>query len=160
MPLSESAVLDFLSALSHLHAILSHMLARADAVLEHAEPPPQTAFVLDYNLSENNVVRGCAFGGVVGFTGLVFPFYRELELRADVGDLPCHARERMRLLVTQAREMVALGVRELARGIRHIPVVRYLPVQRTTMLDYAQFALDQAEAISVVEPDRVRDLAT
>ncbi|KAJ6536924.1 hypothetical protein B0H19DRAFT_1382752 [Mycena capillaripes] len=159
-PLSESAVLRFLSALSLTHAILSHMLARADTVLAASGPAPQIAFVLDYKSDKSSIVRGCAFGSIMGFTGLVIPLYRVLQLHVDEGDIATHARERMRLLSTQAREMVGLAVRELARAMRYVPVARYLPVHRTSMCDYAQFALDEAEATSVVEPDRVRDLAT
>ncbi|KAJ6526057.1 hypothetical protein B0H19DRAFT_582504 [Mycena capillaripes] len=160
MPLSESAVLQFLSALSLTHAILSHMLARADTVLAASGPAPQIAFVLDHKSEESSILRGCAFGSILGFTGLVIPLYRVLQLRVDEGDIASHARERMRLLLTQAREMVGLSVRELARAMRYVPVARYLPVQRTSMSDYAQFALEEAEATSFVEPDRVRDLTT
>ncbi|KAJ6540291.1 hypothetical protein B0H19DRAFT_1175381 [Mycena capillaripes] len=162
MPLSESAVLQFLSALSLTYAILSHMLACADTVLAASGPAPQIAFVLDYKSEGSSLVRGCAFGSIIGFTELVIPFYRVLKLRVDEGDIAPHARERMRLLLTQTHEMVGLALRELARGfrMRYVPVVRYLPVQRTSMHDYAQFALEEAEATSVVEPDRVRDLAT
>ncbi|KAJ6540319.1 hypothetical protein B0H19DRAFT_1175434 [Mycena capillaripes] len=160
MPLSEFAVLQFLSALSLTHAILSHMLACADAVLAASGPAPQIAFVLGYRSDISSIARGCAFRIITGFAGLVLPLYQVLQLRVEEGGITSHARERMRLLLTQAGEMVRLAVRELARAMRYVPVVRYLPVQHTSMHHYAQFALDEAEAASVVEPDRVRDLAT
>jgi hypothetical protein len=38
--------------------------------------------------------------------------------------------------------------------------VHFVPVQRRTLCDYARFALDEAEAAAVVEPERVRDIKT
>jgi hypothetical protein len=143
------------------HAILSHLLARADAIVaaSGAEPEPKP-FVLDEESSEDAIARRCAYGLVTGFTGLVLPLYRELELRVDSREGSSLARDRMRLLVAQVREMARLAVRELARGIRYLPAAPFLPVQRQILGDYAQFALEDAEAGSVVEPERVRDLQT
>ncbi|KAJ7908357.1 hypothetical protein B0H13DRAFT_661050 [Mycena leptocephala] len=159
-PLSESAVLQLLSSLSLNHTILSHLLARADAALAASAGPPRPwVFLLDRK-SGDVVVRGCAYGLITGFTGLVLPLYRELELRADSGESSSHARARMRLLVSQARDLANLAVHELARLIRYVPAVHYALVQRQTLRDYAHFALDEAEAESVVEAERVRDLQT
>jgi hypothetical protein len=141
-PLSESAVLQLLSSLSLNHTILSHLLARADAALAASAGPPRPwVFLLDRK-SGDVVVRGCAYGLITGFTGLVLPLYRELELRADSGESSAHARARMRLLVSQARDLANLAVHELARLIRYVPAVHYALVQRQTLRDYAHFALD------------------
>ena len=44
--------------------------------------------------------------------------YRELEQRVDTGERPSHARDRMHLLVAQAREMTGLAEVELDRRAR------------------------------------------
>ncbi|KAJ7695320.1 hypothetical protein B0H14DRAFT_2643502 [Mycena olivaceomarginata] len=170
-PPSESAALQFLSSLSIIHTVLSHLLTRAEVVLAAlaATTNPSdaiTPLVIDNSASEASIVRGCAYGIVMGFTGLALPLYRELQQRvgADSGDrndLAAYARnERMRLLVAQAHRIAGLGVCELARAIRYLEAVHFVPVQRRTLCDYARFALDEAEAAAVVEPERVRDIKT
>ncbi|KAF8197728.1 hypothetical protein K438DRAFT_1759853 [Mycena galopus ATCC 62051] len=166
-PLSESAVLQFLSALSLNHAIVSHLLALADAALAaSASAPIDHPLVVD-RMAEgsSNTVRGCAYGIIMGFTGLVLPLYRELEKRQNVDtgarDLASsYAHDRMRLLRAQAHQITVIAVRELARAIRYLSAVHFVPVQRKTVCDYVRFALDDAEGTVVVEPDRVRDLQT
>ncbi|KAF7336132.1 Glycoside hydrolase, superfamily [Mycena venus] len=158
-PLSESAVLQFLSSLSLIHAILSNLLARAETLLT-PEPPQQMSFVFE-TLSVDSILRGCVYALTIGFTGLVLPLHFELEMRAntDPDNVPStHARERMDLLRTQVRDMVGVAVRELARMIRHLPTLINVPFPG--VLDYAEFALNQLEAQPVVDPERVRDLAT
>ncbi|KAF7368536.1 Zn(2)-C6 fungal-type domain-containing protein [Mycena venus] len=160
-PLSESAVLQFLSSLSLIQAILSHLLARADAILTD-ERPQKISFVLE-TATEDGILRGCVYLLVIGFTGLVLPLYRELELRAatDIEDPQPHAharRERLQLLMAQTRDMVELAVRALLRMIRRLPRVMHVPFPG--MVDYAEFALEQAEANPFIDPERVRDLAT
>ncbi|KAJ7848014.1 hypothetical protein B0H14DRAFT_2583237 [Mycena olivaceomarginata] len=170
-PPSESAALQFLSSLSIIHTILSHLLTRADAALAAlaATTNPSdavTPLVMDDASSEASIVRGCAYGILMGFTGLALPLYRELQQRVgiDSGDrnnLAAYAcNERMRLLVAQAYRIAGLGVCELARAIRYLDAVHFVPVQRRTLCGYARFALDEAEAVSVVEPERVKDIKT
>ncbi|KAJ7626657.1 hypothetical protein DFH06DRAFT_1481105 [Mycena polygramma] len=159
--LSESAVLQFLSSLSLLHAILSRLLVRADDILAGCPPPSHEKWTFPLRgASDEVIVRRCGYGVAIGFTELVFAFHRELELRADAGDAPSYDRERMRLLQAQAREMTTLAIRELARAIRYLPTVHFDPMQRGTLQDYAQIALQEAEAAPVVDPERVRDLKT
>ncbi|KAJ6540321.1 hypothetical protein B0H19DRAFT_1175450 [Mycena capillaripes] len=160
-PLSESAVLQILSSLSLLHAIISRLLALADTIIatSGATLPQKFSFVLG-NATQDIIVRRCAYGAIIGFTGLVFPLHRELELRADAGDATSYARTRMNLLRAEAREMMGIAVRELARAIRYFPAIYFDPLQWDMLRDHAQFALDEAAATPVVEPERVRDLAT
>ncbi|KAJ6540320.1 hypothetical protein B0H19DRAFT_1175442 [Mycena capillaripes] len=160
-PLSESAVIQFLCSLSLVHAALSHLLARADNILAaSATPlPPKWSYLLG-NATEDMIVRRCAYGATMGFIGLVLPLYNELQLRADANDAPAHVRNRMCLLRMQACQMVGVAVRELARAIRYLPTVHFDPTQRDTLLGYAQFALNEAMATPLVEPERVRDLTT
>ncbi|KAJ7237021.1 hypothetical protein B0H12DRAFT_1139591 [Mycena haematopus] len=172
-PLSESAVMQFLSALSLNHAIVSHLLARVDTIIAASHSiaiPFERSLVTENTANQDTVVRGCAYGIVLGFTALALPLYTELARRivsedADTHEpgpqpLASHARDRMRLLATQAQELTSLGVRELARTIRYLSAVRFVTAQRKTLCDYARFALDEAEARAVVEPERVRDLQT
>ncbi|KAJ7307656.1 hypothetical protein DFH08DRAFT_900792 [Mycena albidolilacea] len=170
-PPSESATLQFLSSLSIIHTILSHLLTRADAVLAAlaATTSPSdaiTPLVIDNSASDASIVRGCAYGIITGFAGLALPLYRELQQRVGVdsgdrNDLAAYARnERMRLLVAQAHRLAGLGVCELARAIRYLEAVHFIPVQRRTLCNYAGFALDEAEAAAVVEPECVRDIKT
>ncbi|KAJ6475955.1 hypothetical protein C8R47DRAFT_1323683 [Mycena vitilis] len=160
-PLQESAVLQFLSSLSLLHAILSRLLVRADTILAGytTTSHEKWTFILR-GASDEVIVRRCGYGAAIGFTELVFAFHRELELRVDTEDAPSYDRERMRLLRTQAREVTTLAVRELARALRYIPAVHFDPMQRGTLQDYAQIALQEAEAAPVVDLERVRDLKT
>ncbi|KAJ7237045.1 hypothetical protein B0H12DRAFT_1238357 [Mycena haematopus] len=176
-PLSESAVMQFLSALSLTHAIVSHLLSRADTVIaastSDAQPYAAGDDMANLGQDSSNVVRGCAYGIVLGFTALSLPFYDELARRVaseDVQDtvadkrthqpqdpLRSHARARMRLLVEQAHELTRLAVRALARVIRYLSV-RFVPAQRKTVCEYARFALDDTEA--GLEPERLQDLQT
>ncbi|KAJ7152056.1 hypothetical protein C8R46DRAFT_1303519 [Mycena filopes] len=150
-PLSESAVLQFLSALSIIHAILSHMLAHADALL--AATPPLSA-------QDHHGLSGLVHGLFMGFTSLALPVYLELvEFRGrEAQPADEHARGRLRLLEAQARSMTAQAVHELACSMRYLPNVLYSPLLR--LVGYAQFALDEAEAAPVRDPERVEDLAT
>ncbi|KAJ6480732.1 hypothetical protein C8R47DRAFT_596723 [Mycena vitilis] len=160
-PLSESAVLQFLSSLSLLHAILSRLLVRADTILAGCTTKPHEKWTFLFGgASEEAIVRRCCYVAAIGFTELVFAFFRELELRADSGDALSYDRERMRLLRAQTREMTTLAIRELARAIRYLPAVHFDPMQRGTLQGYAQIALEEAEASPVVDPERVRDLKT
>ncbi|KAJ7676766.1 hypothetical protein DFH06DRAFT_1428544 [Mycena polygramma] len=154
-PLQESAVLQFLSSLSLLHAILSRLLVRADTILAGCTTTSHEKWTfVRRGASDEVIVRRCGYGAAIGFTELVFAFHRELELRADTGDAPSYDRERMRLLRAQAREMTTLAIRELARALRYIPAVHFDPMQRATLQDYAQIALQEAEATPVVDLER------
>ncbi|KAJ7668283.1 hypothetical protein B0H14DRAFT_3909707, partial [Mycena olivaceomarginata] len=143
-PPSESAALQFLSSLSIIHTILSHLLTRAEVVLA-ALATTQTHLMLlparyrQLRQRSEHRARVCRVGADSG----------------DRNDLAAYARnERMRLLVAQAHRIAGLGVCELARAIRYLEAVHFVPVQRRTLCDYARFALDEAEAAAVVEPER------
>lgn len=163
-PLSESAVLQFLSALSTVYALLSHLLTRVDASLQVTITAPSTV----PQQRKDRAVRGCAYGLIMGFAGLVLPLHRELEFRSTIADVDVgmgtgtngYAHARMRLLAAEVRAMAGHAVREVARGLRYLPPVHYAPIQRPTLVDCAQFALEEAEAAPVVDTARAQDLAT
>ncbi|KAJ7151770.1 hypothetical protein C8R43DRAFT_1004318 [Mycena crocata] len=164
-PLSETAVLKFLSSLTLNYAIVSRLLDRADGILASLASAFDTPFLL-YGLSgeeEPGILRRCAYGLVAGFTGLVMGLHREFEYRdqtAHTATFNTFERARMDLLREQTREMTALATRTLARGIRYLPAIHYAPIQWHTVRLYAQFALAEAEAAQVVDNERLRDLAT
>ncbi|KAJ7119724.1 hypothetical protein C8R44DRAFT_878127 [Mycena epipterygia] len=100
--LSEAAVIEFLSALSLLHSILSLILGRVDVTISSATSrnrDQNQAIFLGDSPNIESIARACAYGVIVGFTGLVLPFYRELELRGtDDAQQNPRTRERMRVL--------------------------------------------------------------
>ncbi|KAJ7046034.1 hypothetical protein C8F04DRAFT_338444 [Mycena alexandri] len=169
-PLPESAVLQFLSSVSIIHAIQTHLMSRVDALCTDPICAEAGAFCRHDEWSEDRAARTCAYGIAMGFVGLVLPLHRELEYRvglldADVNAKPrgsvgaALARERLRLLAAQARGIAALAVQQLARAIRLLRWY-YAPIHGCTLTECARFALDEAEAAPVLEPERVKDLAT
>ncbi|KAJ7119730.1 hypothetical protein C8R44DRAFT_982384 [Mycena epipterygia] len=159
-PLSEAAVIEFLSALSLLHSILSLMLDRIDTVISSATSRNRSqnqAIFLGDSPNIESIARACAYGAIVGFTGLVLPFYRELELRGtDDAQQNLRTRERMRVLRTQVHEMTTVGGRALARGLRYLPTIHYTPVLWSNLYQWAEFCADEADAT----PECARDLQT
>ncbi|KAJ7137629.1 hypothetical protein C8R43DRAFT_1019919 [Mycena crocata] len=149
-PLSESAVMSFLSSLSLIHAILSRLLDRADSIL--VTPTPKYAAPIPLSgENQDAIVRSCASATAMGFTVLAYALHRELEYRhmtADCATADRHTQTRMEVLRAQAREMAGLGVPVLARAIRrrYLPAVHYAPLQWHIARDYAQFALLEFEA--------------
>ncbi|KAJ7493923.1 hypothetical protein FB451DRAFT_1551216 [Mycena latifolia] len=154
---SEGAVIQFLASLSIIHAILTRLLERADTLLASGSMN-QGPFPND----EHFIVRNCALGIGLAFAVIALPLHREFEYRERTGSMDDggHTQERLRLLRAQAREMAVLGAREFARALRYLPPVHYVQINLTTVRDYAQFALEEAEATLLVSPEQVRDLET
>ncbi|KAF7350259.1 Zn(2)-C6 fungal-type domain-containing protein [Mycena venus] len=127
-PLSGSVVLQFMSSLSLIRAILSNLLVRADSLLA-AVPPQQMSFVLE-NVTDDGM---------------------------HPARLYTHARERTHLLRAQVRDMARLAVRALLRMFRRLPIVLHVPFPH-----YAEYLLADTEATAeqIVDPERMRDLAT
>ncbi|KAJ6540341.1 hypothetical protein B0H19DRAFT_1268938 [Mycena capillaripes] len=124
-PPTEAVILQFLSPLSLINAMVSRPLSRLHLSVAREQPLANIS-------NRDSLVRGCAYALLMGFVELVLPLNHKLELHAEAGNMPSHVRDRMRLLKVQTREMAGLVVREL----------------------------DEAEAASVVEPERARDLQT
>ncbi|KAJ7238126.1 hypothetical protein B0H12DRAFT_100514 [Mycena haematopus] len=134
-PLSEAAVIKFLSSLSLLHSAASLLMARVDAEIG---PSPCTRTPIRYGgRSVDAPTRSCGYGVIAGFITLVLPFYRELELRGDEGEP--RTRERMRLFRMQAREIAALGLHEFARALRYLPHLHYMPANWRIVYLWAEF---------------------
>ncbi|KAJ7916102.1 hypothetical protein B0H13DRAFT_1871549 [Mycena leptocephala] len=143
-PLSEVAVLNFLGSLSKIHSTLSLLLDRIDMV---TTPPGNNPPATLEDASTDAVARAAAYGGSFGFSGLVLPFYRELQYRETSDGAPQseRTRERLRLLRAQAHDMAVIGARELARGIRYLPKIHYSPVHWCTIRAWAEFAVEEAD---------------
>ncbi|KAJ6472669.1 hypothetical protein C8R47DRAFT_1145803 [Mycena vitilis] len=158
--LSEGAVIKFLSSLSLMHSILSILLEQVDAAITSATDNHSPFILEDTNVDV--VARASAYAAVFGFTGLVLPFYRELEYREN-NDQPGQSertRERLRLLRVQAHEMAVLGARELVRSLRYLPRIHYTPVHWATISDWADFCAEEAESHAALSPENARDLET
>ncbi|KAJ7264501.1 hypothetical protein B0H12DRAFT_1321427 [Mycena haematopus] len=137
-PLSEAAVIKFLSSLSLLHSAASLLLARVDAEIG---PSPCPRSPIRYEgRSVDAITRSCGYGVIAGFVSLVLPFYRELELRGDEGEP--RTRERLRLFRMQAREIAVLGLHELARALRYLPHLHYTPVNWRIIYPWAEFCVE------------------
>ncbi|KAJ7029452.1 hypothetical protein C8F04DRAFT_1116436 [Mycena alexandri] len=147
-PLSEPVVIKFLSALTTLHSVDSILLDRvaasiADIDLAHTPTP-----IRGVPPTIDSAARSCALAAVIGFAGLVLPFYHELEQRLP--DEP-RARERMRVFCAQARGFACEAAEELARVIRWLPGVQFPPTSYRVLYAWADFALGCA-------PEDTKDL--
>ncbi|KAJ7505919.1 hypothetical protein B0H11DRAFT_361782 [Mycena galericulata] len=156
-PLSEAAVIKFMSSLSFLHSIVTLLLNRIDGAITSTAPDCSPFHLI--NSDGPSIARACGYGIGMSFAVLVLPFYRELVER-DVPD--ARVRDRMQVLRAQAHDMAALGARELARAVRYLPALHYSPVQGATILSWAEFCAEDADAARgvCVTPEAARDLET
>ncbi|KAJ6555031.1 hypothetical protein DFH09DRAFT_1166154 [Mycena vulgaris] len=155
-PLSESAAIQFLSALSLLHSVLSLLLDRVDAALtSHANTA--SPFLLD-PANQDSVARACAYGVILSFTNLVLAFHHELEHRATNADAAApRTRERISLLRGQAHEMAALGAHEFARAVRYLPTIHYAPVYWHSVYAWAEFCAAQPDVVPAEDLQTIMD---
>ncbi|KAK7018459.1 Zn(2)-C6 fungal-type domain-containing protein [Favolaschia claudopus] len=153
-PLSESAVLNFLSALSLMHSVLALLLDHVDRVI--ANNDQTSPFVLE------DTARTCAYGAIFGFSGLVQPFYRELKYReaSEAGSQTQSTYDRFRFLHAQAHEMAILGARQIARGIRYLPKGHFTPVHWSCIFGWAEFCVEEMESGAPPSSDFIHDLET
>ncbi|KAF8205216.1 hypothetical protein K438DRAFT_1818744 [Mycena galopus ATCC 62051] len=142
-PLSEIAVLNYLDSLSKMHSILSLLLVHIDRV---PTLPGTAAYIV-----------------CLGFSGVVLPFYREVQYREnsndDISSQNESTRKRLRFLREQAYQMAVLGGREMARGLRYLAKIHYLPFHWPTVLAWAEFVAEEADA-HPLSLQAVRDLET
>ncbi|KAJ6589263.1 hypothetical protein B0H19DRAFT_1103458 [Mycena capillaripes] len=154
-PLSEGAVINYLSSLSLMHSVLSLLLDHVDRAIT-AEFDTDSPVILD------DMARTCAYGAIFGFTGLILPFYRELEYRetSDCAEQRQCTQDRLRFLRAQAHEMAVAGARQLARAIRYLPKVHYIPVHWSTIYAWGEFCAEEVESGVPLSPEFARDLET
>ncbi|KAK7018460.1 Zn(2)-C6 fungal-type domain-containing protein [Favolaschia claudopus] len=160
-PVSEAAVIKFLSSLTLLHSVLSLLLDRVDTAITSAIAN-DSPFILE-DTNTDAVARACAYTLAFGFTGLILPFYRELEYRENLETIHNQGtRERLGLLRAQARELTVRGARVLVRSLRYLPKIHYTPVHWATISAWAEFCVDYVESGNggSVSSEDVEDLST
>ncbi|KAF7345294.1 Zn(2)-C6 fungal-type domain-containing protein [Mycena sanguinolenta] len=92
------------------------------------------------------VPGSAAYVLTLAFSGLVLPFYRELQYRENRSTDDTLHVQRLRVLREQAHDVAVLGAREFARGIRYLPKIHHLPFQWPIVLAWAEFMVEEAGA--------------
>jgi hypothetical protein len=147
-----------------LQSIVAFLIEKIDATL--LDPMASTSMVLNGvgTTSVDATVRLCAFGITLGFTGILLPFYRELEHRINTADVTVrtqHTHGRLLLIRNQTREMVLDGARTFAKGIRYLPPFAHQThLQWLFLAAWAEFCLDETDASAVVSPEDIEVLET
>ncbi|KAJ7655806.1 hypothetical protein DFH06DRAFT_483648 [Mycena polygramma] len=145
-----------MSSLSLMHSVLSLLLDHLDRSIG-AGAKDDSPFVL------GDIARTYAYSAIFGFTGLVLPFYRELEYRETRNDRAeqCPSlQDRLRFLRLQAHEMAILGAQMQARAIRYLPRIHYMPVHWSTIYAWGEFFAEEVESGARISPEFTQDLET
>ncbi|KAF7290675.1 Zn(2)-C6 fungal-type domain-containing protein [Mycena indigotica] len=160
-PLSEAAVISFITSLASLQSILEHMLERADSLLAGSTHSSQLTIDTDPS-RQDLIVRSSAYALIVGYTGLCLPFYRELEYRDTYASASittnANARSRIKLLREQAREMAGHAAQMLATGLQLLPSGQFTPVHYHSIHAWAQFCLEEADSYVDMDMDLARTM--
>ncbi|KAJ7493624.1 hypothetical protein FB451DRAFT_1490826 [Mycena latifolia] len=157
-PLDETAVTQFLSALTLLHSIRCLVFDQGNSATAPADPlfhgSPQTR-------SKQVNVRSCALMMVFSYTSLVLALHRELARRAatpPAASAPMAmgqwAAERIDLLRRQVCEMARFAVEEVARVLPGLPSLPHLThIYHPALIASAQFCLEDAvpERAGIIE---------
>lgn len=100
----------------------------------------------------------------VGFTGLVLALHQEMEYRATQDT---HAtqnpwvQDRTGFLRLQVHEVASLAVGYVARTLQLIPLLPLVGhFDWSSLRGWAQFCLDEADAVGAISPDRVKVFET
>ncbi|KAF7335219.1 Zn(2)-C6 fungal-type domain-containing protein [Mycena sanguinolenta] len=122
-PLSEVAVIKFLSSLTLLHSVVSLLLARVDSAIGPPSAHPHTHPIW-------RSVRRL--------------YSAQLRIRPHHWLRDPRTRARMRLFRMQAREMAVSGLHELACALRYLPPLHYTPVNWRILYPWAEFCVEAA----------------
>jgi hypothetical protein len=91
----------------------------------------------------NATARECGFNLVIGFTDILLPFYRELELRVNADSAAGfneHTHARLLLLRKQTHRMAVLGARLFRKAIGYLPpLVHKAHAQWFALAAWAEF---------------------
>ncbi|KAF7290679.1 Zn(2)-C6 fungal-type domain-containing protein [Mycena indigotica] len=155
-PISESIVIQFISSLSTMHNIISHIFERAEPMITPSFECPSVT-VISENSGLELLVRVSLFSLVHGFTGLVLPFLRELEYRETavsyIGLVDSGTRARLALLRTQTRRLAWDAASQVVKALKLLPPVHNTPMQFLWIYSWAVFCLeDVEEAVTKEEP--------
>ncbi|KAJ7290340.1 hypothetical protein C8J57DRAFT_340486 [Mycena rebaudengoi] len=161
-PLSEAAVISYISSLTNLQSILSILLEPVDAMVLTSSPPMSGVYYNGTGCTVDATARECGFNLVIGFTDILLPFYRELELRVNADNAAgftenTHAR--LLLLRKQTHRMAVLGARLFGKAIGYLPpLVHKAHTQWFALAAWAEFCLDEANASIVPFPEHIKVL--
>ncbi|KAJ7239720.1 hypothetical protein C8J57DRAFT_1372485 [Mycena rebaudengoi] len=105
-------------------------------------------------------IRTCAYAMSVGFTGLALALHREMEYRTAVdertGTQTQSQWQRTAMLRHQAHEMATRAVDDVPRTLPLLPSPPYnVYVDWAGILGWAEFCLDEADAVGGVSPARI-----
>ncbi|KAF7374249.1 Zn(2)-C6 fungal-type transcriptional factor [Mycena sanguinolenta] len=165
-PLDERAITEFITSLNHLHSIRSLVFDQEEQVYPGDSlfsPAEQKKRGLHLNL------RSCAYIMAFSRATLVLALHRELVRRFALSPPPLttappteHWRaERLALLRRQVGEMADLTLEDVARSLRFMPSLPHIAhVHRRTVLGWAEFCLDEADAKGSVTPKRAAAIET
>ncbi|KAJ6626749.1 hypothetical protein B0H10DRAFT_2185707 [Mycena sp. CBHHK59/15] len=134
-PLSDTAVMRFLAELTTLRRIRELVLSEFESALLHEHDANGDSFATrpffyishHARRSHGANVRGSAHAMNVGYTSLVLALHEEMVFRSGqqladcAGDDAMWARERIALLARQVRELAQRTVRQIVRGLEHLP---------------------------------------
>ncbi|KAJ7493654.1 hypothetical protein FB451DRAFT_1360426 [Mycena latifolia] len=157
-PLDETAVTQFLSALTLLHSIRCLVFDQGDPATAPADP----LFYGSLRTRSKQVnVRSCALMMVFSYTTLVLALHRELARRAAMppaASAPMAmgqwAAGRIDLLRRQVCEMARFAVEEVARTLPDLPSLPHLThIYHRALVGAAEFCLEDAvpERVGVIE---------
>lgn len=153
-------MISFLSSLELLKSMISLFFGQDNfpsdgpisrwAPLGHPKPQADEA--------EN--IRTCAYAMSVGFTGLALALHREMEYRTAVdertGTQTQSQWQRTAMLRHQAHEMATRAVDDVPRTLPLLPSPPYnVYVDWAGILGWAEFCLDEADAVGGVSPARI-----
>ncbi|KAJ7634958.1 hypothetical protein FB45DRAFT_910354 [Roridomyces roridus] len=156
-PISEKAVIDFLSALAMLQSIVSLLFTQVNWQLE-----PQPILKHPPYTSDEENVQSCTFSISVGFTSLVIALHREMDYRASISSRSDGKQqdrwtlERTALLRQQAHAMASSAVDDVARLLKLTPFPPdSLLINCVGLIPWAEFCLEEADAAGGIFPERI-----
>ncbi|KAJ6551732.1 hypothetical protein B0H19DRAFT_1158724 [Mycena capillaripes] len=150
--LNEPTVAELVSELTLLHSICTLVFDSGEL---DPYPTDPTFYKSPQTRDTHMNVRSCAHIMTFGRATLVLALYRELARRASIPPSSADptgqwAAERLDLLYRQTREMANFALEAVARGLRFLPSIPHLShLERTGLIAWAQFALDEADALGV-----------
>ncbi|KAJ6626758.1 hypothetical protein B0H10DRAFT_1998414 [Mycena sp. CBHHK59/15] len=139
-PLSDTAVMRFLAELTTLRRIRELVLSELESALlhEHDADGDSVAtrpfFYMPHpaRRAHGENLRAIAHAMTVGYTSLVLALHEEMVFRSGqqladcAGDDAMWVRERIALLARQVQELAQRTVREVVRGLEHLPSLPHL----------------------------------
>ncbi|KAJ7493656.1 hypothetical protein FB451DRAFT_447261 [Mycena latifolia] len=157
-PLDETAVTQFLSALTLLHSIRCLVFDQGDPATAPVDPLFHGS---PHTLTKQVNIHSCALTMVFSYTTLVLALHRELARRASLTPTTSTpiamgqwAAQRIDLLRRQVCEMARFAVEEVARTLPGLPSLPlFTHIYHSALVATAQFCLEDVvpERVGVIE---------